>query len=610
MELKLFKRKGEDVYKYFPYKEPRKNQDRLIEDVHWFLNQEQKKVMLFQGECGLGKESALASQIALALEKKMFDKVVWLVPTDTGKINIEKELDAVKVSHLTLHNKSKLCSWVKDLQPTFEEEIDAYELCGSKMKNCPYYSNGKCPYLNQLENIEDAKIIICDYNYFLTGFIREKIFKKYFNGLKVLFLFNEVHILPDRCKQVASNELYITTISQAIDELKKFKPTETECINYLKKYLARMNKLLITKNAEIIKDKYLTESDVGKAEIPARLIVDETDANVAKKLQKLARDIIDAKISRKIGSQSKVKRFGNFIISADYASETSEKYESVLFYLGEYKTKTGEKIRNCIGFSSLDSYPVIKPVFKYMDKLICYSGTCYPERYVKLLRIYKMGEVFTPDAYMSPLLKNRTDIFYKDGLLTLNGRKNTDVLRKSADDLKVFLEKFEKPVAIISTIPLWKKIKPFLDRTNIFEAESLGQEEVKNWLEEASKKDIIQFSPFSMIAHSIDMSFLKTVILLGVPVRKQDLVARKEIDYLRSKLKEKGMEAFWTAIRLLLTLPACEKAVQSVMRGLRTEKDRLTVVWFDKRYVENAYHKFINSENVRLISNIEEVKTL
>ena len=602
------KNMNEQIFKYFPYREIRKGQDKLMEDVYNFLRNKNQRTMLFCGECGLGKEVAISTQIVGMLKdpKSDIDTVVWLVPTDSGKINISKELGKIRGAPepLILYNKNRLCQLTETVKT--QEQASAYDICSYLGNKCP--KKDSCKYYKQMEKIKDAKIIVCDYNYFLEGFIRKRLFS-FLKNKKVLFIINEVHLLPKRCQEVMTDEMSMSTVENAIKELNEFSKQNRQYglikdgynneREFLKTVQQKIQNLLYRNKTEIDRDKAATDSDSGKAIVP--FFLNESDYDNAMSLFKLKRKIIDWKVNNDIGYSSWVEKVANFISRA----WRNKNYPFYLYYIGEHKTK--RKVKSCIGFVSLDPYPIMKSAFSHATKMILYSGTIYPERYTKMLRLYKFGEVFTPDVYLSPFLENRKDIFYKDGVLDLNGRKNEKVIAKSSHDLQIFLKKSEKPIGIIATRPLWDKIKPHLsiNGKRLFE-DTGGQEDLNEWLEKAKNYDIIYYSPFGRVSNSVDMSFLKTVILLGVPVQRMDAITREQINYLKKRLKPlKGEEAFWVALRIISILPACERAIQSVMRGLRTPKDRLTTIFFDKRWVTEQYHKFIHSQTKEIMLKIK-----
>ena len=584
--------------KYFPYPKVRKEQERLCKDIHGFLRDKDKNVMLFQGECGLGKESAVASQIVLALKNKLYDRIIWLIPTSGGKINIKKELDIIfqktKFNVTYLSSKEMLCNRKKELEKKLKEKIDAYELCSILGKKCPHFKEGTCQYYNQMKKLKKAKIVVCDYNYFLYGFIKERVFTNFLKDKRTLFIVNEVHKLPDRCKRSSSRELSKYSVEKAIGELESeilpYSKVKFEALYYLEKFLKRFNKTIYENSSEIEKEKRMSGSDMGTAEMYfSDIIKTKKDLNMAKKMISLGKRIAKYKLDNDIGVISWTKTVGSFISRMN----STKGYSYYVYYIQEYKMEEGKRHR--IGFSSLDPYPVMRMAFKNANKIILYSGTCYPERYIRLLKLYKWGEVYLPEPYASPFLKNRKDIFFRDGLLNLKGRRNKKTIQKSSKDLNRFLTKLEKPIGISCVKPLWARIKPFLNlgKYKLLEEDGMTQENLDKWLKTAKSEDIIQYSPFGRVAQSVDMRFLKSIIMLGVPVSKMDLITRKELEYHRKRFEEKGMEGFWIAYRIIATLPACERAIQSVMRSLRTQKDSVTVVWFDKRWVTNNYAQFV-----------------
>lgn len=591
-------------YQYFVYPNVRKDQDRLIEDLDEFLSSN-IKIALIKGDTGLGKEAALASQIVKHRNK--FDHIVHVIPTDMGKINIEKELNLIKEKFpeislpvVVLHNKGMMCYLLKEArkQNRFKEkEINVYDLCDRQ--ECMVNQKGKCEYYQTIEKIEKSKIIICDYNYVFDPYIRKAIFGDMFEKKDVLLLINEVHELPDRITSQFSFSISSNIFAHAISELSGKYLKEGDREKFMIKFGSMKKDIEFVRGLEgdfksfLINsyDRFYGTTD-NKIEVKLNNLLENNPVKY-KRLINVGNDMIRWKIKNNIGTISHTKVLGMFLQQV--------RYTSGLDYYFSYVEKENNNSYN-MGIACMNPYPLIKEPFDNATKVIMYSGTLYPERYMRLFMLGKFGEVFMPEPYRAEYLKNRVDLFYSDGRLTKEVRDSRK-LRKSADELNVIIKEIPKPCAIFVVSPLWRKIKPMLNFRRYKMIEEIPGSDKRELFSKIRKADIAVLSPYGSFKQSVDMSFLQSVIILGICDPMLDLITRKTLDYYKEKfLKTHGIKSDWIAYELICRLPAIEKSLQATGRGIRKEKDRLLAVWFDERWINQS--RFIAGENKKNCMNL------
>lgn len=280
-----------------------------------------------------------------------------------------------------------------------------------------------------------------------------------------------------------------------------------------------------------------------------------------------------------------------------------------LDYYVSYLEKEAEK-KYKIGIACMNPYPLIKEPFDKAEKIIMYSGTLYPDRYLRLFMLGKFGEVFVPEPYKAEYMKNRTDIFYSDGKL-IKTIRDTAKIRKSARELEEVIKNVPKPCAIFAVRPLWSKMKEHLNLRGYKVIEEQTEDDKRKLLKNLKKADILVLSPYGSFKQSLDMSFLKTIVILGICDPMLDLITRKTLEYYKGKfLKDKGIKSNWVAYELICRLPAIEKSLQAVGRGIRGEKDKLLAIWFDERWIKQSrFVTSVNKKNIkRLPDLIKEIK--
>lgn len=594
------KNPGKGSYEYFPYSRVRKAQDRLVEDLDEFLSSP-IKIALIKGDTGLGKEVAIASQIAKHLDE--FDRVIHLIPTDTGKINIEKEIAIIKdkfpelrLNVVTLKNKRDMCFLFKEAKrdKRFKEKnIDVYDLCDRN--ECLENQAGKCFYYKTISKIKESRLIICDYNYVFDPYIRKAVFEDMFEKESVLLLINEVHELPDRITNQFSHEINFDIFRYVAKELeggflsKEDKQKFDRKFKYISESIAIVKKLERNLKSFIGRsyDKFFGTVD-NKIEVNLNEVFGTLGKDY-KTLLKLGKDIVDWKIDNDIGTISHTKVLGRFLQQINFTKE--------LGYYFSYVEKRDEHTYT-IGIACMNPYPLIKYPFEKVEKVIMYSGTLYPERYMRLFMLGKFGEIFVPEPYKAEHIKNRIDIFYARERLTKNFRDSKE-LKKIAEELASIIKLAPKPCAIFAVRPLWERIKQYTSLRGYKveeEQPDMTEEQKKIFLMKMAKADLIALSPYGSFKQSVDMSFLESCIILGICDPMLDLVTRKTLDYYKEKfIKRHGIRSDWVAYELICRLPAIEKMLQAVGRGIRKENDHLLAIWFDERWITQS--RFISSEN-------------
>lgn len=168
----------------FPFDEPRSGQMDLVDTVTQGL--EKHKFQLLQAPTGLGKTAGVLFPVLRdALERGQ--KVVYLTPKNSQHAVAE---DAVKrfqdrgskIRSLTIHAKSKMCfkaeticnpgycEFARDYYAKVDREKLKDKLSRKKRLTAKTFrrlgaEHEVCPFELQLEMVDQADVVICDYNY-------------------------------------------------------------------------------------------------------------------------------------------------------------------------------------------------------------------------------------------------------------------------------------------------------------------------------------------------------------------------------------------------------------------------------------------------------------
>ncbi|MBD3155321.1 MAG: DEAD/DEAH box helicase, partial [Candidatus Aenigmarchaeota archaeon] len=241
---------------WFPYKNPRKYQERMMDLIYDSLLQ--RKHCIMRAPTGIGKTiSVLSSALKFAKERGL--KILYLTNKTSGQIQPLKEFNEIKKKFDNnnslmggrIISKKDLCKF-KKLKDLDTESF--YNICKrSKKKECKFYKRFKkdlfkkpkklkslfgdditkfldmfelrdemgdyCPYYSIKTYLKDyADFIVLDYNYVLSPHIRKGFFE-IFDPSKSIVIFDECHSLPEKCQQLSSVRLSSSVFLACMDEI-------------------------------------------------------------------------------------------------------------------------------------------------------------------------------------------------------------------------------------------------------------------------------------------------------------------------------------------------------------------------------------------------------
>ncbi len=217
----------------FPFSEPRQGQIELMQTVE--KNLDGKTALLVQAPTGLGKTAGVLFPVLReALQRG--EKVIYLTPKNSQHAVAEDAVrrlqeTGAKVRGQTIHAKAKMCFKEQVLcNPEYCEYARDYygkvsraglvEKLGKK-KNLTFRSYQKygrefevCPFELQLDTVQRADVVICDYNYvFSPRGIQGRLAANGFSSKsKPNLIIDEAHNLPQRAADYFSAKLSSETL--------------------------------------------------------------------------------------------------------------------------------------------------------------------------------------------------------------------------------------------------------------------------------------------------------------------------------------------------------------------------------------------------------------
>lgn len=591
------------MYKYFPYSPIREPQKEIIPIVNTFLHNDDFDGLILSAASGIGKTACMTSQSLLVLEEKLFDRVIFTIPTDIAKENIIKEFASVRHNKrvIKVYSKDILCNWLKDIK---DERISALEsgqcafyLCRSQGHKCKYKDND-CEYESQKKEIQKADILICDYNYIISAIIRTASGFEDVLQYRTLLFIDECHMLRNRAEMILAKSMSSATVDRAIMELEEYgydeeKEIVQNMLKFIKKEVGRNYQKLgsqMEKNyegfGEIILRPSVMQEFCYSEELGERLI--EIGAEVSAK-----------KFEQKRGIISYSEMVGNFI--KGFYRRLPYKDSNVFFLKLKNDMSTVH-----IGWTPLDVRGFLRNAIKKSSKYVLFSGTIKPLRLRNDVGL-AFEKVMNYGPVESPYLINRQDIILTKERFCDTNFRDESFLKRIDNDIERLFAHMTKPIGIVSTNRWYENLDRSLDLSSRYEIlnEPEKQEHVEDWLKNLiPKAEIVRFSPYGRVAQSVDISHLKSIIFLGFPYPKVGPIMEERIRKMMKSFKGKSGNVRAKAIWVLIIEPAYEKIIQSVMRGLRNENDRLNVIYYDVAYKMNK--PALGSKNLVVCQTIDE----
>ncbi len=574
----------ESIYKYFGHLTLRLHQPEMFAAAHSVLFRNEYDGLIMAADPGIGKSPVMTALALLAREKGIVDKVIFIVPTGTGSINLMTELASVSHPYKVVHIESKnsLCQWIQDkedpriLAITEENEKCGFELCKIAKKLCPY-KNGGCPYYEQKNEAQSADILVCDYNYVFSPFIRRNYgIDEFIANKKVALFVDECHKLPERMFNTFSKQTSSRTIGFAIKELEEYNYNKyIPPVEELRDALGSEIELHFEEMSGLIKDKKLSAT---MKRLNPRIYT--PDKKMVDKLINIGAQIKEEKFNNNKGVVSYTEMVAGFMKAYMVSKEYEYKYIFFTKLKNDFKTMY-------IGWEPYFIGDLVTYGISGFTKIIFYSGTVDPYVYKKVVGLDTKewkNRIYVSDLFESPYLKNRKDIIYTKRVFYSENRSNEKFLRPVKKEILKIIDALPKPVVVIATQNWFECLEldlPFLlPPDNMQDAES--------WVKVvAPGHDLIYISPHCRIAQSVDMGYIKSVLFLGIPYKQINEITEERKRRLGKSLKGKASNNMFAAGYMQYVIPAFEAVIQSVMRGLRSENDSLVVVYSDARFKTN-----------------------
>lgn len=631
---------------YFPHSEIRNIQDEFIDAVIEAVNN--KKHLIAHAPTGLGKTAAaLSPALTYTLKNK---KTIFFLTSRHTQHNIVNETlklikkkheqdfittDVIGKKHMCLQNgierlyNSEFIEFCKNLREdgtcefynnTYEdkksklsfradEAINSLKIKGINTSNdiirfCELEKDKLCPYEISYKLAKDAKVIIADYYHIFNSHIQNTLFKKINKELKdCIIIIDEAHNLPDRIRELMSEQLSLTRLDRAINEAKKYKYDETRYILYkIKEKVIELGDTVPEKETEkLITHKEFVEkiSEIDEY----RKILDDL-IFVGDEIRKEHKRSYIAGIAEMMYHWYKDKN------NIEYDDpDREEKWEKAFICYIRIDPKNNDVI---IRSKCLDPGIITGEIINETHTTILMSGTLLPiEMYRDILDLKKEKTIVKelpcpfPPANKLSLIVPETSTKYTE--------RSDDQFKKIATITVNIANSIDGNVAIFfPSYYIKNQIEKYffkMYKNKIFSETQFMESEERHELIEDFKKNNEDGSILMAVAsgsygEGIDLpgNLLKGVIVVGLPLGKPDLETKELINYYDKKFR-KGWDYGYL-------FPAFNKTLQNAGRCIRTHDDKGIIVYLDERYEwRNYYRCFPKDLKIKITKNFrKEIK--
>jgi len=586
----------------FPHAEPREIQEVMTEDLLEAL--ENKNHILIHAPTGIGKTAAaLAATLSYVLEKEP-DKTIFFLTSKHTQHKIA--LDTIKL----IKEKYNLNFNVSDfigkkwmcLQSNVEElsSGEFYDFCRDivEKKACNYYSNLKnknelslsskltleeiqsktmnvnevinvsstnnvCPYEINALHAQKSKIIIADYYHVLSPGVREHLFKKINKDLSdCILIFDEAHNLASRIRDLMTVNLSTFILNSARREAESLGFKEIgEDIQEIHNILEDIAIKIPEEEEEI-----LVEKDDLVKKILEIMDYGEFVENLA---------LVGDKIL-----QNKKRSFCN--ITASFLQQWIGQDQGFARILTQGLDRRGSPSYT-LSYRCLDPSFIMKDIAKEA-LIIGMSGTLIPlDMHRDLLGIQAD-------------LKAYSDPFPKKNRLNLIVPKTTTKYsyQRIAVLTSAFVNNIDGNSAIFfPSYDLRNNVNEYFqnlcEKTTFLEQPGMSKLERENLIENfksyKNEGAVLLATSGGSFGEGIDLpgDFLKSVIIVGLPLTKPNLETQELIKYYDIRFK-KGWDYGYL-------YPAMIKTIQSAGRCIRSKDDKGVIIFLDERYKWKNYYR-------------------
>lgn len=599
----------------FPY-EPRKNQERIVEQIKECLNR--GKSLAYQAATGSGK--TICSLVPILDYAKNNDKrVIYLTRTNSQQQQVIYELRKLNGDFFGMglqgrHNTCLLAKDNEELQQGDPEELSKY--CSDRKKevrdeieqdkdsfSCPYYAGMLQCNLEDVkgwakENIptvdefleycsertlcayelskilsQEADLVTAPYIYFFLTFIRRRLLEWMNVELRdLIVVVDEAHNLPDYARDLASTEISTTTIERALDESNMFGDPSLNDSTTISSFCRLFENILLdTVDEFVIDEDGLIPPNEIRSELLHSLSVNSNQFKQIIKDIKVQGEIVqEQRRKEKTLPRSYIHSLASFLKTwislnrAEYIKLVNGGENPSLEGYCLDPSKVTEVLNNC--HSSIHQSATLEPLDEYRDSI----GLPYDTK----TKIYK-----------SPFPEENSDIFYMDGITTKYEKlqESDSMVKRIEKEVKTILDKIDRnTIVFFPSYRLMNEIgNSVMDERDLFvEQQKMTQPDLMEMVNSFKREGGTLFCVIGgRISEGMDFpgEELEIAVIVGIPYPKPT-ARQKGLKHYYDMKFNKGWE-------YTVKAPTVRKILQASGRLVRSETDLGISIILDERAV-------------------------
>jgi DNA excision repair protein ERCC-2 len=571
----------------FPFPVPRKGQMELISFIEKGMGLGKK--LLLQAPTGLGKTiGVLYPSLHEALKRGQ--RVLYLTPKNSQQRVAEEAVEKMQaqgqpLKSLTITAKSKMCMKAEPLcNPEYCEfaknhydKVNTFDLKNELRKKKKLTSRVMknmaqkyevCPFELQLEAIDEADVVICDYNYV---FGHQSILGKISScGLeqsgKPNLVIDEAHNLPSRTMGNFSPTLSTTFLESLREDIKKLP----------KKF---------RKDAEDLLD--------GCIQTVERITPDKKET---KNISLNAEDFI--------AMNEELKGFLSAYLDSDVEIKAKDVVLRLVFYWGEFHdillsigngrkeffmTGQNDGRGRMVKITCCDASELIKERYTLFQNHVLFSATLKPFSYYSRLSGLSEEELLV-EEFQSPFAEDKRKILIIPQISTRFSVRERNYPKVAEAIAKIMSLRSGNYLAFFPSFEFMEQVsKHFLPPSG---TRLLKQKRFMRNEEVDATLDLLKNGTTPVVLFAVQGgTFSEGVDYVGDMVIGAFVIGPPlpSFDFEREKMKEYYEEQYQAGFNYAYTYPAMARAVQSAGRVIRSENDRGIIVLMDDRFLEKNY---------------------
>lgn len=582
---KLFKRRMATAAEMsFPFASPRRGQRELVDTVaeHFQL----QNPLLIQAPTGLGKTAGILYP-ALKETLARGQKVVYVTPKNSQHQVAEEAVERLqeqgnKIRSLTITAKSKMCLKAEPLcNPKYCEFAKDYyhkvaenglvqklskirQITSEKLKKLGEEYE-VCPFELSVEAIEQADVVIGDYNYVfaprsLIGRLAEPLLKP---NEKPNLVIDEAHNLPSRSQDYFSPSISTQQLGMIERDLGKLAPSYSlraqSLVQKARRLIQSYGKDGVSKKIDIDVDPFL-ELDKDIRDMTMQYLESGEDVLPQDPMLRL------------------MNTWSDFVNSLDLSGEE--------FFQTYQKSSYAEMLK----ITCCDASEHLKVAYKEFKNVVAFSATLKPFSYYQELLGFSDNKTKQVE-FASPFEREHRKLLIIPQISTKYSDRHANATKISETLARITALKPGNYIALFPSFEFMHLVAERLDMPAfriLIQEREMKQKQTAEYLEElkaARQPTLLLGVQGGVFSEGVDFpgDMLIGAFVVGPALPNFDF-EREQIRAYYEKRYGKD-----NAFNYAYVYPAMAKAVQSAGRVIRSETDRGIIVMLDSRFLQSSY---------------------